>query len=90
MRNQRGRGRGRGGRSSHGPSLPFKITKELDIDSGAVQKPRNGGSMFRVSQRKEQRKAARHKGKAQQKIKAFSKTIRDSQRTPHDALEQVM
>jgi len=45
--------------------------------------------MFRVSQRKEQRKAARHKGKAQQSIKALSKITRDSQRTPHHALEQV-
>ena len=55
-------GRGRGS-SSNRPSLPFKLTKELDLGDGVTPRSKTRGSMFKVSQRKEQRKAARHKGR---------------------------
>ena len=68
MRSQRGRGRGggRGSKSSRpGPALPFKIRKELDVDGAAGSRaPKQRGSMFHVSQRKERRRAARHGAKA--------------------------
>ena len=60
-RGNRGRGRG-GGSGRHAPQLPFKLRKELD-DASGEHKPRKGsGSMFAVSRRKEERKAARHRG----------------------------
>jgi hypothetical protein len=63
MRSQRGRGRGAGSAST-GPALPFKIRQELDLQqAGGSRTPKQRGSMFRVSQRKEQRKAARQKGR---------------------------
>lgn len=66
MQNSRGRGKGRGrgrGKSSDGPALPFKLRKELEISGAESGQQKVRGSMFKVSQRKEQRKAARKLGR---------------------------
>ena len=63
-RGRGGRGRGRGGGSGrHAPQLPFKLRKELDDASGEHRSRKGSGSMFAVSRRKEERKAARHRGR---------------------------
>ena len=92
MRGRGGRGRGR---SSNRPSLPFKITKELDLGDGATSKSKTRSSMFKVSQRKEQRKAARHKGRLHSNAtrskppQTTGRKLEDKQENLHTAKKQV-
>jgi hypothetical protein len=51
------------GRAAQGPSLPFKLRKEVEVTEAGAGQSRRRGSMFKVSQRKEQRKAARKLGR---------------------------
>lgn len=64
MRHSRGRGRG-GGREQgrNAPKLPFKLRQELGAGDAAPKAHKGSGSMFGVSRRKEERKAARHRGR---------------------------
>lgn len=89
MRSQRGRGRGggRGPKSTHtGPALPFKIRKELDVDGSPVSRaPKQRGSIFHVSQRKERRRAARHGPKAALQQRTGEKSMR----TPQESIPET-
>lgn len=67
MRHSRGRGRGGRGRGrcpeKVAPKLPFKLRQELDVGYASPKAHKGSGSMFAVSRRKEERKAARHRGR---------------------------